>query len=184
MVFSLIPIPNPLGIFLDLGILSLAYPFSRKMIFFLLLIYNINPTKADGILLGSGVVGYFRYLVVGSIVLLLHLDFFYTLIVASILVVLAEYAIMVCLSSFIWKVLRKRHPRINDWYAPGDSPRLFVPAEPPQKTTKARRSSLSCAVRTMGDIFFAFKHSAFALGTGPRAVQSPVGLVRVLYNFF
>jgi len=135
MVFSLIPIPNPLGIFLDLGILFLAYPFSRKMIFLFLLIYNINPTKADGVLLGSGVVGYFRYLVVGSVVWLLHLNFFYTLVVASILVVLAEYLVMIFLSSLIWKILRKRHPRINEWYAPGDSPGLEAPPARQPKTT-------------------------------------------------
>jgi hypothetical protein len=122
MVFSLIPIPNPLGIFLDLGILALAYPFSRKVIFLFLLIYNINPTKVDGVLLGSGVVGYFRYLVVGSLVWLLHLNFFYTLVVSSVLVVLAEYVTMIYLSSLIWKILRKRYPRINEWYSSGDSP--------------------------------------------------------------
>jgi hypothetical protein len=149
MVFSLIPIPNPLGIFLDLGILALAYPFSRKVIFLFLLIYNINPTKADGVLLGTGVVGYFRYLVVGSLVWLLHLNFFYTLVVSSALVVMAEYVIMIYLSSLIWKVLRKRYPRINQWYAPGDSPSLIAPktasATPsiPHSPRSVRRPDLS-----------------------------------------
>lgn len=113
MVFALIPIPNPLGIFLDIGIFALAFPFARRLVSLCLLIYNINPTKADGVLLGSGVVGYFRYVVVGSLVWLFHLNFFDTLVVASVLVVLAEFVIMVYLSSVIWNTLRKRYPRIN-----------------------------------------------------------------------